>query len=39
LVDEGIEKLTVELAPDYWRIWFYVLEAVGVSVHWSTSVT
>ena len=32
LVDEGIEKVTVESTSDYWRIWFYVLEAAGLSV-------
>jgi transposase len=29
---EGIEKVTVESTSDYWRIWFYVLEAAGLSV-------
>jgi transposase len=32
LVDEAIEKVTVESTSDYWRIWFYVLEAAGLSV-------
>ena len=32
LVDEGIEKVTVESTSDYWRIWFYLLEAAGLSV-------
>jgi transposase len=32
LIDEGIEKVTVESTSDYWRIWFYVLEAAGLSV-------
>jgi transposase len=32
LVDEGIEKLTVESTSDYWRIWFYLLEAAGLDV-------
>ena len=32
LVDEGIEKVTGESTSDYWRIWFYVLEAAGLSV-------
>jgi transposase len=32
LVAEGIEKVTVESTSDYWRIWFYVLEAAGLSV-------
>ena len=29
---EGIEKVTVESTSDYWRIWFYLLEAAGLSV-------
>jgi transposase len=32
LVDEGIEKVTVESTSDYWRIWFYLLEEAGLSV-------
>jgi transposase len=32
LVDEGIEKVTVESTSDYWRIWFYLLEAAGLQV-------
>ncbi|HEX7321536.1 MAG TPA: IS110 family transposase [Mycobacterium sp.] len=32
LIDERIEKVTVESTSDYWRIWFYVLEAAGLSV-------
>ena len=32
LVDAGIEKVTVESTSDYWRIWFYLLEAAVVSV-------
>ena len=32
LVDEAIEKVTVESTSDYWRIWFYLLEAAGLSV-------
>src|SRR6202790_46047 len=32
LLAEGIEKVTVESTSDYWRIWFYVLEAAGLSV-------
>ena len=27
LVCQGIEKVTVESTSDYWRIWFYLLEA------------
>lgn len=32
LVAERIEKVTLESTSDYWRIWFYVLEAAGLSV-------
>jgi transposase len=32
LVAEGIEKVTVESTSDYWRIWFYLLEAAGLDV-------
>jgi len=32
LVEVGIEKVTVESTSDYWRIWFYLLEAAGLSV-------
>lgn len=32
LVCQGIEKVTVESTADYWRIWFYLLEARGLSV-------
>jgi transposase len=28
----GIEKVTLESTSDYWRIWFYVLEAAGLDV-------
>ena len=27
LVGEQIEKVTLESTSDYWRIWFYLLEA------------
>ena len=29
---ERIQKVTLESASDYWRIWFYVLEAAGLDV-------
>ena len=29
---ERIEKVTVESTSDYWRIWYYLLEAAGLSV-------
>jgi transposase len=32
LVAEGVEKVTVESTSDYWRIWYYLLEAAGLSV-------
>jgi transposase len=32
LVDEGVEKVTVESTSDYWRIWVYLLEAAGLDV-------
>ena len=32
LVAAGVEKVTVESTSDYWRIWFYLLEAHGLEV-------
>jgi transposase len=32
LVAERIEKVTLESTSDYWRIWFYLLEAGGLEV-------
>jgi transposase len=32
LAELGVEKATVESTSDYWRIWFYLLEARGVDV-------
>jgi transposase len=32
LAAEGVQKVTLESASGYWRIWFYVLEAGGLSV-------
>ena len=32
LLESGIEKVTVESTSDYWRIWYYLLEAAGLSV-------
>src|SRR5262245_40415563 len=32
LAAEQVEKVTLEAAGDYWRIWFYLLEAAGLSV-------
>jgi transposase len=32
LAGDGIEKVTLEATSDYWRIWFYLLEAAGLDV-------
>jgi transposase len=32
LAGEGIEMVTLESTSDYWRIWFYLLEAAGLQV-------
>jgi transposase len=32
LAGERIEMVTLEATSDYWRIWFYVLEAAGLDV-------
>jgi len=32
LLDQGIEKITLESTGDYWRIFYYVLEAAGLDV-------
>ena len=32
LVQLQVEKVTVESTADYWRIWFYLLEAAGLQV-------
>jgi transposase len=32
LAAERIEKVTLESTSDYWRIWFYLLEAAGLQV-------
>jgi transposase len=32
LRDSGIELVTLESTSDYWRIWFFVLEACGLAV-------
>ena len=32
LLDLAIEKLTIESTSDYWRIWYYLLEAAGLAV-------
>jgi len=37
LVEQGIEKVTLESTSDYWRIWFYVLEEAGLDVQLVTA--
>ena len=32
LKQEGIQMVTLEATSDYWRIWYYVLEAAGLAV-------
>ena len=32
LAAERIQKVTLEATSDYWRIWFYLLEAAGLDV-------
>ena len=32
LARERVEKITLEATSDYWRIWFYLLEACGLAV-------
>ncbi len=32
LLAERVERVTVESTSDYWRIWFYLLEAAGLNV-------
>jgi transposase len=32
LKNDGIEMVTLESTSDYWRIWFFVLEAAGLAV-------
>ena len=39
LAAERVQKVTLEATSDYWRIWFYLLEAAGLDVHWSTPAT
>jgi transposase len=37
LAQDGIEMVTLESTSDYWRIWYYVLEAAGLAVQLVTS--
>ena len=32
VVQEQVMKVTLEATSDYWRIWFYLLEAAGLDV-------
>ena len=32
LIDLGIQKVTLESTSDYWRIWYYLMEAAGLDV-------
>jgi transposase len=32
LLADGVELVSMEPASDYWRLWFYVLEAAGLNV-------
>jgi transposase len=32
LLDDGVQMVTLESTSDYWRIWYYLLEAAGVPV-------
>jgi transposase len=32
LLEDGIEVVVMEATSDYWRIWFYLLEALGLNV-------
>ena len=35
--NDGIEIVTLESTSDYWRIWFFVLEACGLAVQLVTA--
>ena len=37
LAEDGIEMVTLESTADYWRIWFFVLEAGGLAVQLVTA--
>jgi len=32
LLDDGVELVSMESTSDYWRVWYYVLEAAGLRV-------
>jgi transposase len=33
LIADGVELVVMESTSDYWRIWYYLLESAGLSVH------
>jgi transposase len=33
LLADGVEVVVMESTSDYWRIWYYLLESAGLSVH------
>src|ERR1700745_39223 len=37
LLADGVELVVMESTSDYWRIWFYLLEAAGLNVQLVTS--
>jgi transposase len=32
LAQDGVQMVTLESTSDYWRVWYYVLEAAGLAV-------
>ncbi|MGE5132979.1 MAG: IS110 family transposase [Gemmatimonadota bacterium] len=32
LLEDGVQMVSMESTSDYWRVWFYVLEAAGLAV-------
>jgi transposase len=39
LAADGVELVVMESTSDYWRMWYYLLEAAGLSVQLSTPPT
>lgn len=37
LVKERVQLVTLEATSDYWRIWFYLLESLGLKIGGSTA--
>jgi transposase len=33
LLDDGVELVVMESTSDYWRLWYYLLESLGLAVH------